>query len=94
MVTANGEKSLAQTTREEGGGFIHRVKILNLPSREMGTVKKLLQSFDLHKFKKAPKWDYAYMNFEVNLRGSEPVFIQRIEQYFRQRKQLDQLWQN
>lgn len=65
MVAANGEKSLAQTTREEGGGIIHRVKILNLPSREMGTVKKLLQSHDLHKFKKAPKWDYAYMNFET-----------------------------
>lgn len=31
----------------------------------MGSLKKLLQKFDLHRYKKAPKWDYAYMNFEV-----------------------------
>lgn len=45
--------------------FIHRVKIVNLPAHEIGSVKKLLQTFDLHRFKKAPKWEYAYMNFEV-----------------------------
>ncbi|KAI8352892.1 S-adenosyl-L-methionine-dependent methyltransferase, partial [Blakeslea trispora] len=44
---------------------IHRVKILNLPPHEMGSVKKLLQRLDLHqRYKKAPKWDYAYLNFE------------------------------
>jgi tRNA (uracil-5-)-methyltransferase len=60
----SGESALTSVTREEPK-FIHRVKIVNLPSREMGTVKKLLQTYDLHKFKKAPKWDYAYMSFEV-----------------------------
>ncbi|KAI8079452.1 S-adenosyl-L-methionine-dependent methyltransferase [Thamnidium elegans] len=45
--------------------FIHRVKIVNLPAHEIGSVKKLLQTFDLHRFKKAPKWEYAYMNFET-----------------------------
>jgi tRNA (uracil-5-)-methyltransferase len=47
--------------------FIHRVKIVNLPAHEIGSIKKLLQTFDLHRFKKAPKWDYAYMNFEVRI---------------------------
>jgi tRNA (uracil-5-)-methyltransferase len=51
---------------EVGTEYIHRVKILNLPAHELAGVKKLFQSLELHKFKKAPKWDYAYMNFEVN----------------------------
>lgn len=45
--------------------IIHRVKILNLPTHEMGSIKKLFQGLDLNKYKKAPKWDYAYMHFEV-----------------------------
>jgi hypothetical protein len=64
MVTTKGESTLTSTA-ENGHKFIHRVKIVNLPPHEMGSVKKLLQTFDLHKYKKAPKWDYAYMNFEV-----------------------------
>ncbi|OBZ86355.1 tRNA (uracil-5-)-methyltransferase A [Choanephora cucurbitarum] len=45
---------------------IHRVKILNLPPHEMGSIKKLLQRLDLNqRYKKAPKWDYAYLNFET-----------------------------
>lgn len=46
--------------------FIHRVKINNLPTHEVGSIKRLLQTLDLNTFKKAPKWDYAYMNFEVH----------------------------
>lgn len=45
--------------------YIHRVKVLNLPKHEMGTIKKFFNTLDLHRFKKAPKWDYAYFNFEV-----------------------------
>ena len=56
---------LATVMSEVGTEYIHRVKILNLPAHELAGVKKLFQSLELHKFKKAPKWDYAYMNFEV-----------------------------
>lgn len=45
--------------------FIYRVKINHLPTHEVGSIKRFLQTLDLHTFKKAPKWDYAYMNFEV-----------------------------
>ncbi|KAG1505197.1 hypothetical protein G6F46_010512 [Rhizopus delemar] len=45
--------------------FIYRVKVLNLPKHEMSSIKKLFDTLDLHKFKKAPKWDYAYLNFET-----------------------------
>ncbi|CAO3695142.1 unnamed protein product [Rhizopus stolonifer] len=45
--------------------YIHRVKVLNLPKHEMGTIKKFFDTLDLHRFKKAPKWDYAYFNFET-----------------------------
>ncbi|KAI8990114.1 hypothetical protein BDB01DRAFT_833139 [Pilobolus umbonatus] len=44
---------------------MYRVKITNLPLYEMGSLKKLLQSHDLPKVKKAPKWDYAYLMFET-----------------------------
>jgi hypothetical protein len=91
----SGESALASATREEGNKIIHRVKIVNLPSREMGTVKKLLQTYDLHKFKKAPKWDYAYMNFEVHTK--KKIFkLSNYSHYdiFRLKKQLVQPCQN
>ncbi|RCI05929.1 tRNA methyltransferase 2, partial [Rhizopus stolonifer] len=53
---------MASTTSES---YIHRVKILNLPAHELGPIKKFLQQLDLHhRFKKAPKWDYAYLHCE------------------------------
>lgn len=65
MVSTKEGSIATATTAENGNKFIHRVKIINLPPHEMGSLKKLLQKFDLHRYKKAPKWDYAYMNFEV-----------------------------
>jgi hypothetical protein len=70
--------------------FIHRVKIVNLPAHEIGSIKKLLQTYDLHRFKKAPKWDYAYMNFEVcnsNIAWNH-LYIKR---FCRLKKRLDPL---
>lgn len=46
--------------------FIHRVKILNLPPHEINSTKRLLQSHGIYKFKKAPKWEYAFLNCEVS----------------------------
>ncbi|CEP17832.1 hypothetical protein [Parasitella parasitica] len=46
--------------------YIHRVKILNLPPHEINSIKKLFQSHGIHKFKKAPKWEYAYLNCAVS----------------------------
>ncbi|KAK4520834.1 uncharacterized protein ATC70_006715 [Mucor velutinosus] len=45
--------------------YIHRVKILNLPPHEINSTKRLLQSHGIHKFKKAPKWEYAFLNCET-----------------------------
>ncbi|KAI8878141.1 S-adenosyl-L-methionine-dependent methyltransferase [Backusella circina FSU 941] len=56
-----------------GNEYIHRVKILNLPAHELAGVKKLFQSLELHKFKKAPKWDYAYMNFETEEAAKQAI---------------------
>jgi tRNA (uracil-5-)-methyltransferase len=53
--------------------FIYRVKVLGLPKHEMSSIKKLFDTLDLHKFKKAPKWDYAYLNFEVKKKNKNKI---------------------
>ncbi|KAI8145156.1 S-adenosyl-L-methionine-dependent methyltransferase [Fennellomyces sp. T-0311] len=49
---------------EASSNQIHRVKVLNLPTHENSAIKKLLQSHGVDRFKKAPKWRYAFLNFE------------------------------
>lgn len=52
-------------TTESSETFIHRVKVLNLPKHELASIKQFFKLHNLHKFKKAPMWEYAYLNFEV-----------------------------
>lgn len=77
---------MASTMTEDS--IIHRVKILNLPAHEMGSIKKFLQSLDFHKYKKAPKWDYAFMNFEVIKSPLIKPFFSHVF-FVRLRKRLD-----
>ncbi|CEI96020.1 hypothetical protein RMCBS344292_10191 [Rhizopus microsporus] len=52
-------------TTESSETFIHRVKVLNLPKHELASIKQFFKLHNLHKFKKAPMWEYAYLNFET-----------------------------
>ncbi|KAF7724754.1 tRNA methyltransferase 2 [Apophysomyces ossiformis] len=52
---------------------IHRVKVNNLPGREVAVVKKLFQSMGLSRFKKAPKWDYAYITCDTEEEAQEVI---------------------
>ncbi|KAI9248559.1 S-adenosyl-L-methionine-dependent methyltransferase [Phascolomyces articulosus] len=52
------------TTSEPLSTHLHRVKVLNLPTHENSAIKKFLQSHGVDRFKKAPKWRYAFVNFE------------------------------
>ncbi|CAO3646053.1 unnamed protein product [Cunninghamella echinulata] len=45
--------------------IIHRVKVQNLPTKEMASVKKLFTNYGVTKYKKAPQWNYAYVNFDT-----------------------------
>ncbi|KAI8072475.1 S-adenosyl-L-methionine-dependent methyltransferase [Gongronella butleri] len=42
---------------------LHRVKVVNLPTRESAAIKKFFQAHEITKFKKAPQWNYAYLTF-------------------------------
>ncbi|KAI9485396.1 MAG: S-adenosyl-L-methionine-dependent methyltransferase [Benjaminiella poitrasii] len=57
-------KELLTAEEQLNNKLVHRVKISNLPTHELASIRKLLQSFDIYKYKKAPQWDYAYLNFE------------------------------
>ncbi|CAO3628250.1 unnamed protein product [Cunninghamella blakesleeana] len=45
--------------------IIHRVKVQNLPTKEMASIKKLFGNYGVTKYKKAPQWTYAYVNFDT-----------------------------
>ncbi|KAG0167935.1 tRNA methyltransferase 2 [Apophysomyces sp. BC1034] len=65
---------MADPTTKDMGQYIHRVKVLNLPKREMGSVKQLFQSHGvMERHKKAPAWDYAYINYETEAAAKEAM---------------------
>jgi len=67
MNSINNTATTVQHQAENGKNeFIHRVKILNLPPHEINSTKRLLQNHGIFKFKKAPKWEYAFLNYEVS----------------------------
>jgi hypothetical protein len=47
--------------------IIHRVKVLNLPPKDTVPIKKLFNAHGILKYKKAPQWNYAYINFDVRI---------------------------
>lgn len=53
--------------------LLHRVKVLNLPRHENAAIKRLFQSYELGPFKKAPKWEYAFVNFESEAAAREAM---------------------
>ncbi|KAI9498733.1 S-adenosyl-L-methionine-dependent methyltransferase [Zychaea mexicana] len=64
VATTATTATTSTTGAEEASSQIHRVKVLNLPTHENSAIKKLLQSHGVERFKKAPKWRYAFINFE------------------------------
>ncbi|KAI8329110.1 hypothetical protein BC941DRAFT_211248 [Chlamydoabsidia padenii] len=53
--------------------IIHRVKVLNLPSKETVQIKKLFNTHGIKKFKKAPQWNYAYITFDSKIAAQETM---------------------
>ncbi|ORZ01558.1 S-adenosyl-L-methionine-dependent methyltransferase [Syncephalastrum racemosum] len=66
--------------------LLHRVKVLNLPRHENAAIKRLFQSFELGPFKKAPKWEYAFLNFETE--GAAQEAMKKLEGVEFKRKTL------
>ncbi|KAG0168509.1 tRNA methyltransferase 2, partial [Apophysomyces sp. BC1034] len=64
---------------DEEDQVIHRVKVLNLPNQEVAVVKKLFKSFGWTRFKKAPKWDYAFITCDTEEEARE--VIKKLDNY-------------
>ncbi|KAI7871032.1 S-adenosyl-L-methionine-dependent methyltransferase [Spinellus fusiger] len=45
--------------------LIHRIKVNNLPVKELPNTKKFLAKLGYTRCKKAPEWDHAYITFDV-----------------------------
>ncbi|KAI7857787.1 S-adenosyl-L-methionine-dependent methyltransferase [Circinella umbellata] len=65
------------TISESSSTHIHRVKVLNLPTHENSAIKKFLSSYGVERFKKAPKWRYAFINFETE--GAAREMMKKLE---------------
>ncbi|KAL0081403.1 S-adenosyl-L-methionine-dependent methyltransferase [Phycomyces blakesleeanus] len=63
----------AEAALLETSGFIHRVKVLNLPTKDMNSVSTLFKSLGVKQFKKSPRWDYAYINFKTEEAAREAM---------------------
>ncbi|KAI7907829.1 S-adenosyl-L-methionine-dependent methyltransferase [Cokeromyces recurvatus] len=74
LFTIKSRSAKLSSSVELNNDFVHRVKITNLPTHELGAIKIFFQSFGIHKYKKAPKWDYAYLNFETEEAARSAVF--------------------
>ncbi|ORZ05454.1 S-adenosyl-L-methionine-dependent methyltransferase [Absidia repens] len=62
--------NMATATEEK---IVHRVKVQNLPIKETPQVKRFLNSHGILKYKKAPQWTYAYINFESEQAAKEAM---------------------
>lgn len=47
--------------------MIHRVKVSNLPDRDLPVVKKYLKDLGYNRFKKAPNWSFGFITVDVNI---------------------------
>ncbi|KAI8085810.1 S-adenosyl-L-methionine-dependent methyltransferase [Gilbertella persicaria] len=61
-------------TKKQKLDLIHRVKVTNLPERELASIKKFIKERGYNRIKKAPEWNYAFIT--VN---SEAEALQCVE---------------
>jgi tRNA (uracil-5-)-methyltransferase len=54
-------------TKKQKLDIIHRVRVTNLPEREISTVKKYFTGLGYKRIKKAPEWDFAYIAIDVSV---------------------------
>lgn len=47
--------------------MVHRIKVSNLPERDLPMVKKYFKGLGFNRFKKAPNWSYGFITVEVNI---------------------------
>jgi hypothetical protein len=53
-------------TKKQKLEMLHRVKVTNLPEREISTVKKYFTGLGYKRIKKAPEWDFAFIAIDVS----------------------------
>jgi hypothetical protein len=47
--------------------MVHRIRVSNLPDRDLPMVKKYFKGLGYNRFKKAPAWPYAFITVDVNM---------------------------
>lgn len=52
---------------EDVTSMVHRIKVSNLPDRDLPMVKKYFKGLGYTRFKKAPAWSYAFITVDVCL---------------------------
>lgn len=64
-ITTEAASVTTPPTEQVESKNLYRVKVLNLPERDISSVKKFFQSLGYKRYKKAPAWDYAFLTFDV-----------------------------
>lgn len=49
----------------EGQEMVHRVKVTNLPDKDLSVIKNYLKGLGYNRFKKAPKWNFGFITVNV-----------------------------
>lgn len=47
--------------------IVHRIKVSNLPERDISLVKKYFKGLGFNRFSKGPMWSYALITLDVNI---------------------------
>lgn len=53
--------------KQKVANMVHRIRVSNLPERDLPMVKKYFKSLGYNRFKKAPLWSYGYITVDVKL---------------------------
>jgi tRNA (uracil-5-)-methyltransferase len=56
------------TTTADNANYMYRLRVNNLPDREVNTSKKFFKGLGYNRFKKAPDWNYGFITFDVRYR--------------------------
>ncbi|CAO3648323.1 unnamed protein product [Mucor hiemalis] len=57
----------------EGQEMVHRVKVTNLPDKDLSVIKNYLKGLGYNCFKKAPKWNFGFITVNSEAEAKEAV---------------------
>lgn len=60
------KRSKLNNESTEGQQIVHRVKVTNLPDKDLSLIKNYLKNLGYNRFKKAPKWNFGFITVNVN----------------------------